>query len=152
MVVYSLYEMTGLLKMGLWQGGEVEKLGYIGTASICSYSAPDCGLSGYYVSYDTMLERCESSAQGNGCELLISQYQPYAGTYTTYQLKSNVANRELFLSELADIVIDKRNPYVWSHNIYKRNAFAIERRYTANNNSMRSGRIEVPRQSKIFGR
>lgn len=32
MAIYSLHEMAGLLKTGLWQGGEVEKLGYIGTA------------------------------------------------------------------------------------------------------------------------
>ena len=29
MAIYSLHEMAGLLKTGLWQGGEVEKLGYI---------------------------------------------------------------------------------------------------------------------------
>lgn len=81
MAIYSLHEMAGLLKTGLWQGGEVEKLGYIGTAVPHASPAPACGLTGVYISYDTMLERCEVSMQGGGCELFISQYHPYTGTY-----------------------------------------------------------------------
>ncbi|MCS3267183.1 DUF5456 family protein [Bacteroides fragilis] len=34
--------MAGLLKTGLWQGGEVEKLGYIGTA--VPHASPRTGL------------------------------------------------------------------------------------------------------------
>ena len=66
MAIYSLHEMAGLLKTGLWQGGEVEKLGYIGTAVPHASPAPACGLTGVYISYDTMLERCEVSMQGAG--------------------------------------------------------------------------------------
>ena len=44
MAIYSLHEMAGLLKTGLWQGGEVEKLGYIGTAVPHASPAPACGL------------------------------------------------------------------------------------------------------------
>ena len=40
MAIYSLHEMAGLLKTGLWQGGEVEKLGYIGTAVPHASPAP----------------------------------------------------------------------------------------------------------------
>ena len=46
MAIYSLHEMAGLLKTGLWQGGEVEKLGYIGTAVPHASPAPACGLTG----------------------------------------------------------------------------------------------------------
>ena len=42
MAIYSLHEMAGLLKTGLWQGGEVEKLGYIGTAVPHASPAPAC--------------------------------------------------------------------------------------------------------------
>ena len=132
MAIYSLHEMAGLLKTGLWQGGEVEKLGYIGTAVPHASPAPACGLTGVYISYDTMLERCEVSMQGGGCELFISQYHPYTGTYMTYVLESN--------------------PYLWSHNLYKRNSFGIERRYDTGHSSMWGGRIAAPRQSKFFGR
>lgn len=47
MAIYSLHEMAGLLKTGLWQGGEVEKLGYIGTAVPHASPAPACGLTEY---------------------------------------------------------------------------------------------------------
>ena len=93
MAIYSLHEMAGLLKTGLWQGGEVEKLGYIGTA-----------------------------------------------------------DRRLLLAKLEDILADRRNPYLWSHNLYKRNSFGIERRYDTGHSSMWGGRIAAPRQSKFFGR
>ena len=49
MAIYSLHEMAGLLKTGLWQGGEVEKLGYIGTAVPHASPAPACGLTGVYI-------------------------------------------------------------------------------------------------------
>ena len=125
MAIYSLHEMAGLLKTGLWQGGEVEKLGYIG---------------------------CEVSMQGGGCELFISQYHPYTGTYMTYVLESNLSDRRLLLAKLEEILADRRNPYLWSHNLYKRNSFGIERRYDTGHSSMWGGRIAVPRQSKFFGR
>lgn len=96
MAIYSLHEMAGLLKTGLWQGGEVEKLGYIGTAVPHASPAPACGLTGVYISYDTMLERCEVSMQGGGCELFISQYHPYTGTYMTYVLESNLSTGDYF--------------------------------------------------------
>ena len=119
MAIYSLHEMAGLLKTGLWQGGEVEKLGYIGTAVPHASPAPACGLTGVYISYDTMLERCEVSMQGGGCELFISQYHPYTGTYMTYVLESNLSDRRLLLAKLEEILADRRNPYLWSHNLYK---------------------------------
>ena len=139
MAIYSLHEMAGLLKTGLWQGGEVEKLGYIGTAVPHASPAPACGLTGVYISYDTMLERCKVSMQGGGCELFISQYHPYTG-------------RRLLLAKLEEILADRRNPYLWSHNLYKRNSFGIERRYDTGHSSMWGGRIAAPRQSKFFGR
>lgn len=43
MKTYTLYEMTALLKTGLWSGGEVEKLGYLGTAVPCAPPAHGCG-------------------------------------------------------------------------------------------------------------
>ena len=49
MAIYSLHEMAGLLKTGLWQGGEVEKLGYIGTAVPHASPAPACGLTGVMI-------------------------------------------------------------------------------------------------------
>ena len=153
MDIYSLHEMAGLLKTGLWQGGEVDKLGYIGRAIPCSSRASAaCGLSGVYISYDTMLESCEVSGQGGGCELLISQYQPYTGTYMTYTLESHLSDRRLLLAKLEDILAGRRNPYLWSHNLYKRNSFGIERRYDTGHSSMRGGRITQPRQSRFFGR
>ena len=152
MDIYSLHEMVGLLKTDLWQGGEVEKLGYIGRAVPCSSPASACGLSGVYINYDTMLERCEASMQGGGCELFISQYQPYTGTYITYVLESNLSDRRLLLAKLEDVLADRRSPYLWSHNIYKRNIFSIDRNYQARYTSMRSGNIATPRQSKFFGR
>ena len=129
-----------------------EKLGYIGTAVPHASPAPACGLTGVYISYDTMLERCEVSMQGGGCELFISQYHPYTGTYMTYVLESNLSDRRLLLAKLEDILADRRNPYLWSHNLYKRNSFGIERRYDTGHSSMWGGRIAAPRQSKFFGR
>lgn len=152
MNIYSLHEMVGLLKAGLWRGGEVDKLGYIGTAVPCLSAAQACGLSGVYISYDTMLESCEVSMQGGGCELFMSQYHPYTGTYMTYVLESNLSDRTLLLAHLVDILTDQRSPYVWSHNIYKRNIFGINRSYQANYSSMRSGSIATPRRSNFFGR
>jgi hypothetical protein len=87
-----------------------------------------------------------------GCELFISQYQPYTGTYITYVLESNLSDRRLLLAKLEDILADRRSPYLWSHNIYKRNIFSIDRNYQARYTSMRSGNIATPRQSKFFGR
>ena len=113
---------------------------------------PPHRLTGVYISYDTMLERCEVSMQGGGCELFISQYHPYTGTYMTYVLESNLSDRRLLLAKLEEILADRRNPYLWSHNLYKRNSFGIERRYDTGHSSMWGGRIAVPRQSKFFGR
>lgn len=152
MDIYSLHKMVGLLKTGLWQGGEVDKLGYIGRPIPRPCSATACGVSGVYISYDTMLESCEVSMQGGGCELIISQYHPYTRAYMTYVLKSDLSDRRLFLAKLQDILADRRNPYVWSHNLYKRNSFGIERRYDTGHSSIRGGRIAEPRQSKFFGR
>lgn len=153
MDIYSLHKMAGLLKTGLWQGGEIDKLGYIGRAVLrSSSSVTACGLSGVYISYDTMLESCEVSMQGGGCELIISQYHPYTRTYMTYVLESNFSDRRLLLAKLQDILADRRNPYVWSHNLYKRNLFGIERRYDSGHSSIRGGRIAEPRQSRFFGR
>lgn len=87
MAIYSLHEMAGLLKTGLWQGGEVEKLGYIGTAVPHASPAPACGLTGVYISYDTMLERCEVSMQGGGCELFI--YNPQIEMFARFKMKSS---------------------------------------------------------------
>lgn len=152
MDVYSLHEMTGLLKTGLWQGGEVSKLGYIGTVISCRHFASGCGVLGIYISYDTMLERCIPSSQGGGCELVISQYQPYTGTFTTYALESNLADREVLLARLMEALADERAPYVWSHNINRRNIFGIDRKYGGLSNGMWTGNIATPRQSRMFGR
>ena len=152
MMTYSLYEMISMLRTGLWQGGEVDRLGYIGRAELVSSSASGCGLLGVYISHDTTLESCELSAQGGGCELLISQYQPYTGTHVTYLLESATSDRVLFLAQVADVLSGYRDPYLWSHNLYKRNSFGIERRYGSGHSSMWGGRIGGPRQSKFFGR
>lgn len=152
MTKYSLYEMINLLRTGLWYGGEVDKLGYIGRAERVSTSVSGCGLSGIYISHDTTLESCEVSAQGGGCELLISQYQPYMGTNVIYLLESANPDRVLFCAQVADIVSGYREPYMWSHNLYKRNSFGIERRYGTGHNSMWGGKIAGPRQSRFFGR
>lgn len=151
MEVYSLHEMTGLLKTGLWMGGEVSNLGYIGPAE-CRPSASGCGMLGVYISYDTMLEKCVPSPQGGGCELLLSQYRPYTGTFATYVLESNVADREVFLSRLIEVLADARAPYLWSHNITRRNIFGIERRYGGLSSGMWMGNIATPRRSRLFGR
>lgn len=150
MELYSLHEMTGLLKTGLWKGGEVNKLGYIGAVVDCQPFASGCGMLGVYINYDTMLENCELSSQGGGCELVISQYQPYTGTYTTYMLESNLADREVLLSRLLEMTVDARSPYIWSHNINRRNIFGIDRKYGGSSSSMWLGNIATPRQSRMF--
>lgn len=152
MAMYSLYEMVSLLRTGLWCGGEVDKLGYIGEAECTSSSVSGCGLLGVHISHDMTLEICELSGQGGGCELLISQYQPYAGTYVTHILESANSDRVLFLAQVADILSGYRDPFIWSHNLYKRNSFGIERRYSTGHSSMWGGRIAGPRQSRFFGR
>ena len=152
MKTYTLFEMTALLKAGLWSGGEVEKLGYLSTAVPCAPPAAGCGLAGIAVDHDTMVERCEVSASGDGCKLLISQYRPYAGAYVTCTVASTLSDRQTLLMCLSDTVAGKRDPYVWSHNLYKRNVFGLERRYARNHSSMRSGEVHMPRKSKFFGR
>lgn len=152
MEIYTLYEMTALLKTGLWSGGEVEKLGYLGTAVPCGLPAHGCGLTGIAVDHDTMVERCEVSASGNGCELLISQYRPYTGDFVACTVTSTLSDRQTLLMQLSDTVAGKRDPYVWSHNVYKTNIFAIGRRYGSGHTSLRTGSIDPPRKSKIFGR
>lgn len=152
MEIYTLYEMTALLKAGLWSGGEVEKLGYLGPPVPCAPPSRGCGLTGIAVDHDTMVERCEVSVSGGGCKLLISQYRPYAGAYVACVVKSTLSDRQALLMCLSDMVAGKRDPYVWSHNLYKRNAFGLERRYEGNHSSMRSGEAHMPRKSKFFGR
>lgn len=152
MKTYTLYEMTVLLKTGLWSGGEVEKLGYLGTAVPCATPAHGCGLTGIAVDHDTMVERCEVSASGAGCKLLISQYRPYAGAYVACIVTSTLSDRQTLLMQLSDTVAGKRDPYSFSHDLYKRNAFSLERRYKGNFSSMRSGEAHMPRKSKFFGR
>lgn len=152
MKIYTLFEMTALLKAGLWSGGEVEKLGYLGPPVACAPPACGCGLTGIAVDHDTMVERCEVSVSGGGCKLLISQYRPYAGAYVACVVKSTLSDRQALLMCLADTVSGKRDPYVWSHNLYKRNVFGLERRYEGSHSSMRSGEVHMPRKSKFFGR
>lgn len=152
MEVYTLYEMTALLKAGIWSGGEVEKLGYLGPPVFCASPAYGCGLTGIAVDHDTMVERCEVLASGGGCKLLISQYCPYTGAYVACIVESALSDRLTLLAQLADTVAGKRDPYVWSHNLYKRNVFGLERRHGGSHSSMRSGEVHMPRKSKFFGR
>lgn len=151
MMLYTLYEMSTLIKMGLWQGGEVETLGYMGEATATN-SGEQAGLCGVYIGYDTMIERCERSDQGSGCTLELSLYDPYESGYKRYLLESIITSREELIDKIEEIVLDRRAPYVWSHNIQGGNIYAIERRYSAQHTSMRSGAIDRPRRSKIFGR
>ena len=37
----------------------------------------------------------------------------------TYVLESNLSDRRLLLAKLEEILADRRNPYLWSHNLYK---------------------------------
>lgn len=152
MSTYTFFEMVALLKTGLWTGGEVEKLGYLGAAVPCELPACGCGLAGFAVGHDTMVERCDVSASGDGCKLLISRYRPYTGDYVACMVESAFSDRQALLMCLSDTLAGKRDPYVWSHNLYKRNGFGIERRYEGNHSSMRSGEIQMPRKSKFFGR
>lgn len=152
MRIYTLHEMVGLLRLGVWQGGMVEKLDYI-SPIVAEQSRPsDCGVMGEYISYDAMLERCEVSADAKSCEISISLYNPYAGEYTIYTLCSSIANREYLWARLEEVIQDIRQAYIWSYNITKNNIFHIERKYEANHSSMRSGSVGSPRKSKIFGR
>lgn len=80
MAIYSLHEMAGLLKTGLWQGGEVEKLGYIGTA-VPMLPAPACGLMGVYISYDTMLRDAKSRCKAAGVNYSFHNTTLYRNLY-----------------------------------------------------------------------
>lgn len=147
----SLYEMMVLVRAGLWPGGAVEKLGVVGAAVPWPSSASACGLTGVYVSYDAMVESCTFS-EGGGCRFVLSLYCPYAGTYSVYALESDLSGPDVFLAALADVMEDKRETYVWSHNINKRNIFALERRYGGEHSSVRSGKIGSSVGSRMFRR
>lgn len=152
MKTYTLYEMVGLLRLGGWHGGMVDKLDYISPVIAEPDSTSDCGVMGVYISYDAMLERCEVAADAKSCELSISLYDPYTGCYKIYTLCSSISDRDCLWSKLEEIVQDIRQAYVWSHNVNKTNIYHIERKYTADHSSMRSGSIGTPRRSKMFGR
>lgn len=152
MKTYTLYEMVGLLRLGVWQGGMVEKLDYIGSAVCEQTDAVDCGWRGVYITVNAMMESCEVSDSGAGCTLRISLYDPYSGTFEIYSLETSVSGREWLASKIEDIAMGRREDYIWSHNIYKNNIYNIERRHTAQHSSMRSGSIDGPRQSKRFKR
>lgn len=152
MQTYTLYEMVSLIRLGVWQGGMVDKLDYISPVISEQSSQSDCGMMGEYISYDAMLERCEMSADAKSCELDISLYTPYEGEYKSYTLCSSISNRDYLWSKLEEVIQDIRQVYVWSHNLNKNNIYHIERKYGANHSSMRSGSIGSPRESKIFRR
>lgn len=144
--------MVGLLRLGVWQGGMVEKLDYISPVITEQCGTSDCGVIGVSISYDAMLERCEVAADAKSCELSISLYDPYRGGYKICTLCTSISNKEYLWSKLEEVIQDIRQAYVWSHNINKNNIFHIERKYGSSYSSMRSGNIGSPRKSKIFGR
>lgn len=153
MKIYTLYEMVGMLRLGLWQGGMVDKLDYISPViEEPSSSAREYGVMGVHISYDAMLEGCEVSADAKSCQFDISIYDPYTGCYKIYRVCSSIANREYLWSKLEEVIQDIRQAYVWSHNVNKTNIYHIQRRYGTSHSSMRSGSIGSPRESKIFRR
>lgn len=152
MQIYTLHEMIGMLRLELWQGGMIDKLGYVGPVTSRQQKATDCGWNGIYISANAMIESCELSDSGTGCSLSISLYNPYTAAYDIYSLETSAGKRDWLVSKIGVIASDKRDDYVWSHNINKKNIFNIERKYVAEYTNVRSGSIGGPRKSRIFRR
>ncbi len=145
---YTLKEMLGSLRLGLWSGGYIDGVGYLSGVSHSQPSSSGCGVLGISLWYDMMLE-----PSWNDSEVNISVYDIYAGGFMLYTM-SFVSGIDIgaFKRKLIEIVEGQRKKMSWSHTIYKRNMYAIESRYSASHSSLRTGKVGGTRGSKFFGR
>ena len=145
---YSLYDMLGLIKLGVWQGGEVDTLGYVGRAVSCDVEVSKDGVLGvYYLSYDVVILRNEYSEDG-GINLMLGLYHPYKRGFSKYKLRVDVVSEQELTNRLTKLIEGEPKRLVWSHNIYKKYPFRHERKYKAEYNSIRSGTIGTTRRNR----
>lgn len=145
---YSLYDMLGLIKLGVWQGGEVETLGYVGRAVSCDSGVSENGLLGlYYLSYDVVILQNEYSEDG-GIDLILGLYLPYKRGFSKYKLRVNAVSQQELTNRLIKLIEGEPKRLVWSHNIYKKNPFRHQPKHSANYSSLRSGPIGTTRRNR----
>ena len=145
---YSLYDMLGLIKLGVWSGGEVDVLGYVGRAVRCEDIESDGGVSClYYLSYDVIVLKSSSGADGE-IKLTLGLYQPYERCLSRYTLNVNAVSEIELRKRLTNLVEGGQKSLVWSHNIYKKNPFHHESKYKAVYGSVRGGSIGTTRRNR----
>lgn len=99
----GLNDFLMLLKLGIWTGAYVEKIGYISSAQRIDSPAKPLGLLGIGLAHNVMLERCEASGNAHGYELTISVYNPCNGEHTAHKLFTKISDKAAFLKQLKSI-------------------------------------------------
>lgn len=145
---YTLYDMLGMVRLGCWNGGFVEKIGHVGRAVNDNSGNTIFGVKGLYLSPTVMIESIKPSENGEH-QFSVSYYDPYKSKFVIYVLPVSSIKADLSILTLMDII---ENDEVLRRGMSSSNYHYRERRYKAEYSSLRSGSLSTPRESKIFKR
>ena len=146
---YSLYEMFGLVKLGVWQGAQVEGLGFVGCALECDSDESNSDLFlGTYLSYDIIIINNKRTKNAD-INLVVGVYQPYGGQgFNMYSLKVNVDSEQELKDKLNVLIHGEPRKIGLFDHIYTKSPFHHERRYGANYTNMRGGSLSSTRRGR----
>ena len=89
---YELSEFVFLLRLGLWNGGDVAGIGYISKVRDAEAMQAYAGCIGMRLGSDVMLEHSRTNAYGE-TEMTFSVYDPYTGSYRCQAVTAHQAER-----------------------------------------------------------
>lgn len=145
---YTLYDMLTMVRLGCWNGGFVEKIGYVGDTVEGNRHNTICGVMGLYISPTVMIESITVLENGRH-QFCVSYYDPYKDVFVIYMLPISSIKADLSILTLIDLIDEDE---VLRRKISRSNYHYRERRYKAEYSSLRSGSMGTPRESKMFKR
>lgn len=86
-VSYNIYEMIHGLKFGIWQGGEIDQLGYVGMVKDKQHYSTLEHNRCMSISHDTFIDTTKKTAM----TLKICIYHPYNHEYIEYHLPTEIS-------------------------------------------------------------
>ena len=146
---YTLYDMIGLVKLGVWQGARVEGIGFVGGVSQCDVELENSDLfSGIYLSHDVIIIKniTNENAEVN---LTLGIYQPYHEQgFQKFQMKVDVDSEQELIDRLISVVEGVARKIGLSDHVYTRSPFHYQRRYGTNYVNARSGSLSSTRRNR----
>lgn len=144
---YSLYDMFGLIKLGVWQGGKIDTVGYVGRAVRCDSEVSKELLSGLYVSYDVIILQDNEVVDGV-VNLMLALYEPYQQGFRKFRLRIDVESSQELTNRLIKLIYAEPKRIVELDNRRDKSFFKYERKYIGDYTSMYSGRSATTRRHR----